>query len=227
MNTYNQKLDKYSSMWCTIYTIYHILLFRYWILVLNNFILKSLIYFEKLLVRSPTEWAIFETIYNSFEKAVYKKLWLNVNILAITITSIANNDTHTRWIGMPKYHSWLKLIDDWSFDKDDVDEFLKYSSKTFAHSLAWDWSDGWYLINSDWTKPLKCSLEVLKHMAKLWVIRNKARTIIPGDESTRIILNTCMMMKKAENQWKLKQYLKTNESNLYLPKAKEIFFYGR
>lgn len=227
MIPYNQKLDKYSSMGCTLYWIYYILLLRYWIQVYNNFILKSLTYFEKLWVRSAKEWAIFTTIYNAFDKALSEKLWIDVYILSIPITSIAAWDTKTRWIGMPKYHSWLSLIDDWSFDYDDVEEFLKYSWKTYAHHLCWDWSNWGHLINSDGTKPLPCSLETLNHMAKKWVIRNNARTIEPKDEATRIILWTTLMMKKAENQWRLKEYLENNKSNSYLAKAKELFWYGR
>lgn len=227
MLIYNQKLDKYSSMACSIETIYHILEFKYWIVVSDNFILKSLKVFETLWTRSPIKWAIFETIYNSFEKELNKKLWINIKIITKQINELTDWDTWTRWIGMPKYHFWLNLIDDNSFDYDDVEEFLKYSWKTYAHSIAWDWSKLWYLINSDWTRPLPCTLWVLKHMANKWVIRSTCRTISHWTEETRNILQICLMMQKANLQWKLKEYLETNKDNVYLKKAKELFDYWK
>lgn len=227
MLIYNQRLDKYSSMACSIETIYHILQFKYWIVVNDNFILKSLKVFEKLWTRSPIKWAVFETIYKSFEKELNSKLWINIKIVTKQINEITEWDTWTRWIGMPKYFGWSKLINDNSFDKNDVDEFLKYSWKTYAHSLAFDWSKWWYLINSDWTTPLPCTLKVLKYMSDKGVIRSNCRTIEAWTDATRQILQLCLMMQKANLQWKLKEYLETNKVNTFLPKAIQLFNYWK
>jgi hypothetical protein len=227
MNTYNQRLDKYSSNWCTIYWIYHIILLKFWIEVTNNFILKTLTYFEKIWVRFPKWGASFTTIYKSFETQINKKLWINIKVVTKQIKELKDNDTWTRWIGMPKYHSWLSLIKDWSFDYDDVEKFLAYSWKTFGHHLAWDGSNWWYLINSDWTEPIKCNLKTLNYMVEKWVIRATCRTIEPATDTTRQILSLTLWMKKAGWYWKLKQYLETNKINTFLSKAIELYNYGK
>lgn len=227
MKPYNQNLDKYSSMWCSVYTLFHVIFLKFHISVVNNFLLKLLAYFEKILVRNNITWASFEKIRTTFEKEVNKKLWIKIKVITKKITDITKDDTWTYWIWMLKYHSWLKLIDDWKFDKDDVDKFLEFDWKTYQHALAWDWSKWWYLINSNWSDPLSCPLDTLLYMVSKWLLWNTARTIEPNDYKTKIILSMTMTLWKAADQWKLNEYLITNKDNIYLPKVKELYFYGR
>lgn len=216
---YNQNLDNLSKMWCSLYWIYHIMYFKFWIEVSNNFILSSLLLFEKLWVRSRTTWASFDKIYKSFEKEINNKLWINIKIVTKTVNEINNTWAYGIWF--PNYKNFKKYITDWSFDIDDIKNFLSW----------WVWHHlvrkGWYLINSNWDVPIKCSLDTLKEMVKQWIIWNNFRTIEHWTEATRNILQLCLMMQKANLQWKLKEYLETNKDNVYLKKAKELFEYGK
>lgn len=227
MELYNQKLDKYSYYWCVEYGIFYIFQLKFWIVVTNSFILKALAYFENLLLRSSITWAVFSTLYKWNEKAINSKLWIKVKVVEKQIKDLKTDDTWTRGFWMIKYHSFKSFISDWDFDNEDIDEFIKYVLKTYKHHLIWDWSGWWYLVNPDWTKPVKCSLETLNYMVKKWLIWSTCRTFEPADPATRVILNTTMMMQKAELKWKLPEYLSTNKDNPYLPKAKELFYYWK
>lgn len=227
MITYNQNIDKYSSMWCPVYWLAHTMLINYWIKVYNNFLLSVLHYYEKIKVWSSKDWWSFNKVYNTSVNEINNKLWINTKLLERKISNLIDWDTLAYWIWMPNYHSWLNLIKDWSFDKDDVESFLLYKWKTVWHHLCWTWKDWWYLINSNWSKPIKCSLEILKYMVSKWIIRDTARAIIPNDESTRNIFSLTKNMLIAENSSRLSMYLETNKDNKFLTKAKELFFYWR
>ena len=224
MKTYNQNLEELSKMGCSLYGIYHIIYLKYWIKVNNNFILSSLLFFEKLWVWSRISWASFAKIYKSFENEVNKKLKINIKIVTKSILDITEDDKWSYWIWMPNYKNFKKFILDWSFDIEDIKNFL---SSWVWHHLVWDWWLGWYLVNSNWEKPIKCSLKVLKEMVKQGIVWNNFRTIEPATRLTENILALTVELSKAERRWNLEIYVEENKNNLYIQRAKELYFYWR
>lgn len=225
MEIYNQNLDKYSSMGCSIYWLYHILQFKYWILVKNNFILDTLTYLEKLGLRNTKTGASFKIVYPVFAKLISSKLWINLKVVTKNVYDLRNDDTWTWGFWMPNYHKFWSLIDDWIFDKKDVDEFMKKS--WVWHHLCFEGSKWGYIINSNWTKPFKCSLDTLKYMAWKWIIRETIRTIEPADKTSAEILTFTRLLRKAENLWKLEWFKELNKYNPILKKSLELYNYWK
>jgi len=201
MKTYNQTQETYSRMWCTLYSLFTIMEFNFWLEVSHNFILKALHYFEKLGKWSHIQWAIFSIIYPAFIWAINKKLWLKFKIIKKNLNILTDEDTLTFWIWVKRYNKFFKVAERrWMLIKQDVDDMVAYTGKTYMHNMLWDWSKGWYLINTDWTAPFTCSKELLRYMAKEWILWYPVRTIVPADTRTKRIVDITIQMKKAESR---------------------------
>lgn len=222
---YNQKLEDYTRMGCPWYGLMNIVKYKFGIIVKNNTIITLLKYMERIWIWSSLYWGRFDFFYNAFVNLISRKLDIKLKVVTTSITRIDKWDTGSYWIWIPNYYNWKKLIEDWKLDEADVIEFMKYNWKTYWHHLIWDWSWGWFIVNSDWWTPIKCPLNVLKSMARDKMIWNVARTLEPADDRTRRILSYTLMMRKAENLWTLDKYLETNEGIWYIDKAKELYFY--
>lgn len=220
MENYNQNNQQYTRMACTIYTLCNIIKYNFWIVVVDNFIIRLCKYFESINVWSPIQWAIFAIIYPAFIKNLNSKLWLNFRLVSWNINTLSNTDTNCWWVWMIHYHNWQQLIIDWVFSQDDVDQFNKYNWQTFEHNIWRDGSDWWYLINTDWWNPIKCSIDTLKYMVKTWILWGAIRTIQPADEMTTMVVALTKWMAKTDN---MKLFLETNSSNPYLAKSQALF----
>lgn len=227
MTIYNQTETEYSKMGCTIYGLFNILKYTYGIKVKPNFIIKALMYFDKLWVWSPSEWAIFSIIYAAFIKALNSKLKLNFKVKKRYISSF-NIWTDTFWIWVKNYNYIRKRAEKrGELLQEDIEKMKKYQGKTYYHHILWDNSYWGHFINSMGMKPFKCNLDKLKQLEKLWFTRNPMRTIVPNDKETHVVVSLTKNMRRAEMQGRLKLYLKTNKDNEYLKKAKEVYEYWK
>jgi len=209
MRYYNQRLQWYSRMACTIYTLLYILEFNFWIEVKRTFIIKVLEFFDKLWKWSPTLWATFSIIYPSFVFYLNKRLKLNFRLEKSFITLSHSNDTNFYGIWMPSYNKpFAEAIKRGIITKEDMLASKNYKWRWFWHNLGYDFSKWWYIVNTDWSKPAKCSLEVLQYWESLWVFWNPMRTILPNDERTKRITDITIKMARAEFQWKPFKILK-------------------
>jgi len=189
-------------MGCTIYSLFTILEYNYWLTVTNNFILKTLHYFEKLWKWSSINWAVFNIIYPAFVFALNKKLWLKFRIHKTYTNIVSKTDTKTYGIWIKKYTKHFTQAEkSGELTKELVDEISNYTWRSFMHNLTWDWSKGWYIINTDWSKPFKCSIEVLRYMVEKDIAWTPMRTIVPNDTRTARIVAITLAMAKSEFKW--------------------------
>ena len=225
LKIYNQHIEELSKMGCVRYWIWHIMLFKFWLYVTNNFLIKSLEFFQSIWVRSSRRWASFDIFYKKYVDNINRKLGINLEPITKSVQDIKPTDTWTYWIWVINWHSITKYVWDWIFSKDEVDEFmLKWG---VGHHICWDGSKWGYLINSNWSKPFKCKLETLKYMASRWMIWYNVRTVEPVDDRTKAILKLTRYMMIAETQWRLDKFLKKNKDYKYIDKCKELFWYWR
>lgn len=227
---YNQYLQRETVMACSIISLLHIILYRYWITVYNNFIVKLAIFFDKLWKFNMVRGAVFKVIDKAFVVSLNWKLDLKFKIEENLITEIDKTDkkTYQLWIKNYSTYKFRKALElwDWRLTKEWVDYMMQFSWGS-GHALNFDLSGGWYIIDTDWSKACKMSLAVLKYWEKKWLFWNTIRTISPNNEETEAVCNLCIRLFRAEKNGTLEAYLRINKWKPYLDKAKKLFYYWR
>lgn len=228
MQIYDQTKDAYLRNSCPLMTLWHIMEFKFWITVVPNFIMKTAQYFDKLWKWFPSQWAVFDVIYNAFVDEMNKKLWLKFEVIKSNVYKLSDLDTWSYWIWACKYSkAWYESEDKGEMTKEDVDKIVAYTGKTFNHNICWDWSKWWYFINSRWKKPFKCSIDTLKYLADKWIIWSPTRTIKPADEFTTKIVDLTLELRWLEKRWKLESFFAIHWINEYTEKARVLYYYWR
>jgi len=225
---YDQTLEYYLRNGCTIITLLNIIKYKFGITVHLNFIMKIAVFFDKLEKWFPKSGAIFDIIYNAFVNEINKKLKLNFVLIKVSVYRLKTDDTWTYWFWTPKYCRPFSLwLEKQEFTIKDVTKIMNYTWTVSSHNMAFDWSKGWYCINTNGKTPTKMKLGILKEMATQWIIRSPVRTIIPADEYTKEVCDLTKRLAFAERVWTLKLLDLILKWNKYFPKAKSLFYYWR
>ena len=227
---YNQYKSKETVMACSIVSLLHIMLYRYWITVYDNFIIRTAIFFDKLWKFDINRWATFSVIDYAFVVALNRKLDLKFQIKENTITNLETSDTRTYQLWVINYstYKFRKALEiwEWKFTKESIDYLAKFTW-TSGHALNYDLSGWWYIIDTNWNKAFKMSLAVLKYWYEKNIFRNTIRTIETADSETKAVTDLTIQMFQAEKRNKLESFYKKNIYNKYLQKAKKLYFFGR
>ena len=222
---YNQYENTETKYACSIVSLLHILLYRYAIEVTPNFMIRTAIFFDKLWKFDMYRGATFSVIDDAFVFALNWKLDLKFTIVENTVTNLqsSNKKTYQLWVKNYSTYKWNKIKQDWIIQKEDIDYLTKFSWNS-GHALNYDWG---YLIDTDGSKIIKMSLDVLKYWLEKDIFRDTIRTIEPENKFTKEVCKLTILMFQAEKKNKLLSFYKKNINNIYLNKAKELYFYGR
>ena len=225
---YNQYTDKYLHNSCSLVTLLHIMLYSYAVRVEPSFIMKIAIFFDKLWLRSPDSWAVFNIIYNGFVYYMNKKLWLNFKVTVNQISKLKITDPKSYWLGIKWYstYKWNKISKKGYLTKEDMDYLASFTG-WIGHNTMWDWSGWGYHKDTNWVKAYKFPLEVLQYWQQKNLFWDNIRTVEPADEETKEVCKLCIEFFKAEKKWNINlAYNKFSESP-YLEKAKKLYNYGK
>jgi len=225
---YNQYLNKETKYACTIISLLQILLYNYWIKVEHNFIVKLAIFFDRMGTFDMFWWATFSIIDEAFVKYLNKKLWLNFKIIKTTIPQLKQEDWMTYQLWITKYStSKFNKAKEWNmFTKESIDYIMSFSWWVW-HAVNYDWTAGWYFIDTNASENTRLPLDVLKYGYDRWLFFKNLRTISPADEYTALVTHFTVRLFVAEKKWKLDEYLETNKDNKYVMKAKDLYLFGR
>lgn len=230
MKLHNQSKDYYLRNSCTIVTLLHIMMLNIWISVTPDFLMKIAIFFDKAGKWFPNFWGYFDVVYWFFVQNLNKKLKLNFRIKKTRINKLTIRDSDSWWIWAPKYNKrWLDVQKKGEFLASDIKYIKAHEGKTYWHNFLWDWSKGWYMVNSFWNKPAKCKLDVLNKLAEEGLLWQNIRTIEPADKFTSDVCEITRQMARYEQEWRLDYYIENiiNLETAEIIKAKELYFYGR
>jgi len=227
-NNYNQYTDKYLRNSCSLVTLLNIMKYRYAIIVIPSFIMTTAIYFEQLWKRFSDSWATFSVIYKAFVLEMNSKLQLNFKVVTKQINTLKpwDNVTYGVWIKGYSTYKWSKIKKSWEITKSDIDYLVTFKWWVW-HNVAWDWSWGWYLVDTDWWKNTKMSLEVLKYWHEQGLFFTNIRTINTVNLETKKVTELCIRLFQAEKKGSLDQYLYQNTWKKYLKKATKLYFYWK
>ena len=182
---YNQNLVPYTAQACTIFTMFNIIRMQYWIVVSNDFIIKTCELAEKQNFRSKKWWAIFSHIYPWFARQVYNYTWVELNMIAEDINSeqfaqlVKEWQTFWLWL-LYAWADYRKVNADWEITEDELETFSK--TKQYWHNMAYRY---WYIIETLWSakdKTIKMDLKTLRKWVKLWIYRATARSFVMVDK---------------------------------------------
>lgn len=221
---YNQYTDKYTKNACSLVTLLNIMKYRYAIQVEPSFIMKVAIFFDKLGLRSPDSWAVFNIIYKWFVYYMNKKLWLNFKVVTKQISTLDASDDRTYWLGIKWYstYKWNKISEKGYVTKEDMD-YLAWFKGWIWHNTAYDWTPPGFHVDTNWTKPYKFPLDVLKYWQTKDLFWNNIRTIEPDDHFTKRVAHFTIRLFEAERKSRLDSYIQANKNNKYVKKALELY----
>ena len=229
IKNYNQYNSYYTKNACTIVSLLNILKYRYAIFVIPNYIIRMAIYFDKLWVFSISKWASFSIIDRAFIYYLNKKLWLNFSLTVNQISNLGKNDhdTYQMWIKGYSTRKYNKIRQDWIITRKDIDYLTTWSWGVW-HAVNWDWSAWGYLVDTDWSKNTRMSLDVLRYGLSKDLFWDNIRTIdCKKGSETEEVTNLTIKMFQAEKKGKLNLLYNKESENPYLSKAKFLYFYGR
>lgn len=186
----NQKLEYFTRNWCTIYTLFWIIMDQWHLILFNEEVIKVLRQAEEEKVWWEAWWAYFSKIYDWFVWYIFLLLNVKLRVKEVSILSDEFEYLISQWysfgLWLKKANStYVELVKDWELSQDDV-------TKIFS-SWKWTWHNHryfkWYIIESlnlqDNT--IKLSLEALREAVRLWLYYQTARTLMPSWEEAEKI----------------------------------------
>jgi hypothetical protein len=227
-NNYNQYTDYTTKNACGIVTYLNILKYRYAITVYPNYIIKMAVFFDKLWIFSITWWAVFSILYKWITTEINKKLGLNFKVVVNQISKLRKDDGRTYWLWIKKYSSkkYGLISEDWVVTKKEMDYLVDHNLWIW-HNVAWDWTKGWYFIDTNWSKNFKFSLENLKYWQTKDLFWDTIRTIEPNDAFTKKVCHYTIRLFQAEKKGKYNEFIEANKGNKYIGKAVELYEYWK
>ena len=225
---YNQYQNKETAMACSIYSLLQIMLYRYWIKVEQSFFIKAAIFFDSIWKFDMKKWATFSIIDKSFVWYLNYKLGLKFKLESTTIEELESSDKKTYQLWIKNYSNYkYKKAKKWDrYTKESMDYLASFDWES-GHAANYDWSAGWYFIDTNASKNVKMSLSVLKYWKKLDLFWWALRTISPDDKITEEVCKLCIKLFQAEKRWTLETYINSHKNNPYIAKARELYMYGR
>jgi hypothetical protein len=183
---YNQELQKQTWYSCTIYTMLNIIKYDYWVELKIDWILKIVIYMEKIGALLP--WgAYFAVIYPAMTKLISYKTWLNLKVKKSSISVWLDNKSMWGLWFKKSSRLYKDLANDWVITKKDYYKISKHS-KWYWHNHAvkqGNNSKKWTFLETLGWLSYTVSLKDLQYAQKIDLYYDPARTLIPWDERTK------------------------------------------
>jgi len=224
----NQYQNDYTKNWCWPVTLLNIMKYRYAVIVKQDFIMTFCTWLAWFKFWT-TNGAVFSILYKGFVWALNRKLWLKFKVTLNQISKLSPTDWKTYWLGIKWYSSYKyrRIKEDNIINKKDIDYLASFKWGWIWHNVAWDWTNWWYFIDTNWTKPYKFPLEVLKYWEEKDLFRDNIRTIDPADEFTKKVVHFTIRLFQAEKKGRLNSYIATNYGNKYMQKAVELYMFWK
>ena len=127
---YNQLAQKQSHYSCAVYAFLNIILYDYWIQLKVWYILKLIIYLEK--IGALLRWgAMASIIFPAMVKVVEYETGFKLEIVKWNIWNIDNKKWRILWFKKSN-KEYIKLAEDWEITKKDVEK-IKEMKKGYWH----------------------------------------------------------------------------------------------
>lgn len=185
MKQYDQTLQKQTGYACTVYSMLNIIKYDYGIELKVDWILKIVVYMEKIGVLFP-KWAVFSVIYPAMTKLIEMKTGFKLNIKKSSISSGLDNKSMWGLWFKKASRLYKTLSQDWQITKEDIEELVK-AKGWYGHNHAWKlWNKThkWIMIETLWGYAYTYTLDNLQRAEIMGLYYDTARTLVPWDSKT-------------------------------------------
>ena len=174
---YNQLAQEQTHYSCSVYAFLNCILLDYWVQLKVDWILKLVIYMEKIWVLLP--WgASASVIFPALVKYTEYKTGFKLKIVKWTIYKLWTKST-ILWLKKSN-RTYLNLADDWEITKKDIDS-LNDSKGWYGHFHCYK---RWNILETLWWFRYKISKDILNYAKSKDLYYTATRSFIPADTKT-------------------------------------------
>lgn len=174
---YNQLKQNDTFFACSIYALLNLFRYDYGIYVELNYILKFLIYLEKIWVFFRLEWAYAKYIFPAALKYINSKLGLNLTLVTTSLSrELSNKHGYILWYRRANT-IYKKEAQDWEITKKDIDKIKDTPANWHFHYFKKGRT-----VESLWGFRYRLSKQNLKYAHSLWMYYDNIRYITWEEE---------------------------------------------